>query len=148
MRKTMNAVVGTGVVTAAMLLVGSRGNTAVAQPEPPPPPAVAPSSAIQTEFRSGTVDVPETKGTEATKTVTVSFQGRNVVSAEVLLKGFDVKFVDAEHAFHEQKVRFDNLRINGESVTFDTHLLVRDNTGNMDDPYAGTVDYVVIARTR
>ncbi len=100
------------------------------------------------EFRSGTVDIDKTSGKEALVPTTISFQGRQVLSAEVVLKGFDIHYVAGEHPLNQQLIRFETVQLQGETVKFDTRAVLRDNSGKMDDPYSGRVDYVVIARVR
>ena len=146
MRK-LAAFLGTGILGTSALLISAHSR-AVAQSTPPTAIVATPVTLITSDFRSGTIDFDKTTGMVAAKTTTVSFQGRQVISAEVMLKGFDVEFVDAEHPVHREMVKFDNIQLDGENVKFDTHLLIRDNSGNIDDAYDGHVDYVVIARTR
>ena len=103
---------------------------------------------VETVFTGGGVDFEPTKGTEAVKPVQVSFPGRTVQSAEVMLKAFDVSFVDAEHPVHQTRVKLENVQISGEVVKFDARVAIRDNSGEYDDKFAGHIDYVVIARVK
>lgn len=112
------------------------------------PAVVGDARTADIEFRSGTIDIDRTVGKEAVLPTAVTFQGRQVLSAEVLLKGFDLHYVGSEHPVHQQVIRFENVQIQGETVKFDTRAVLRDHSGKLDDPYAGRVDYVVIARVR
>ena len=122
---------------------------------PAPQPAAPPmmnqpmmNQPSEIDFRSGTISIGITKGTEAVVPTSVNFANRQVLSAQVLLKGFDIEYIDADHALHREVVRFENIDAQGETVKFDTRVLLRDNSGDIDDKYAGKVDYVVIARLR
>ena len=145
MRKSAPALT-IAAVAAAGLLWASHPKAADAQTAVVPATVTVPLT--ETVFVSGGVDYDKTKGTEASKPVSVSFPGRQVQSAEVVLKGFDVQYLDAEHPVHQVKVKFDNVQSGGEAVKFDAHVLIRDNSGDIDDPYTGHVDYVVIARVK
>ena len=92
--------------------------------------------------------IEKTSRKEAVVPTSVAFQGRQVLSAEVVLKGFDLYYTGGEHPIHRQTVRFETVTIQGETVKFDTRAILRDKSGKLDDPYAGQVEYVVIARVR
>ena len=140
MRKSAPAITFAALAAAGLVWIVAPKNAGAQM-------AANPATA-DTVFVSGSVDFEKTKGTEASKPVNVSFQGRSVLSAEAVLKGYDVQYDDAEHPVHEVKVKLDNVVINGETVKFDAHALIRDNSGNIDDAYTGHVDYVVIARVK
>lgn len=146
MNKWIPAAIGLGVsglVGTAFLPSDSVAQEAVAKPA-----AVNDIRTADIEFRSGTVDIDKTSGKEAVVSTPAVFQGRQVLSAEVLLKGFDLHYVSGEHPINQQVIRFENVQIQGETVKFDTRAVLKDNSGKMDDPFAGRVDYVVIARVR
>ena len=142
MRKWIPAA-GLSAVAATGLLLVNQPRAVNAQVVAPPPAVAA-----DTVFLSGGVDVEYAKGVEAVKPVSVNFPGRQVLGAEVMLKGFDISFIDAEHPVHQQKIKLENVQVSGETVKFDTRVVIRDNSGDIDDKYAGHVDYVVIARVR
>ena len=150
MNKWIPALLGVGVagvMGTTLLPEASVAQDAVAQDATTPrAAAVVPTADV--EFRSGSIDIDRTRGKEAIVSHTVPFQGRNVLSAEVVMKGFDLHYVGGEHPIRQQAIRFDNVTIQGENVKFDTRAVLRDNSGKMDDPFAGRVDYVVIARVR
>ena len=137
-RISLSTVAATAIGSAYFAAPTHADPTAVVIAQPP----------VETDFRSGVITIDTTKGTEAVVPTSVNFEGRQVLSAQVLLKGFDVQFDDSDHALHRELVRFENIDIQGSTVKFDTRLLLRDNSGNIDDKYSGRVDYVVIARVK
>lgn len=148
MRKWMPAAGLSAVAATGLLLINSAGAQQMSPATPPPVTAPPPAAMADTTFLAGGVDVEYAKGMEAVKPVTVSFPGRQVLSAEVMLKGFDIAFVDAEHPVHQTKIKLENVQISGETVKFDARMVIRDNSGDIDDKYTGHVDYVVIARVK
>src|SRR4051812_31266419 len=94
--------------------------------------AVVQMPVTETVFLSGGVDVEYAKGHEAVKSVSVSFPAHQVTSAEVVLKGFDIAFIDAEHPVHQTKIKLENVQVSGETVKFDARMVIRDNSGDLD----------------
>jgi hypothetical protein len=77
---------------------------------------------------------------------TVSFPSQ-VRTAQIALNGFDVRYTDGDHHILRQIVDISDPRINGNAVSYDVTLLLRDSSGNIDDRYQGTVDTLIIADT-
>ncbi|MBO0358735.1 hypothetical protein J0X19_12320 [Hymenobacter sp. BT186] len=87
-----------------------------------------------------------TKGITQTEPRTVTFPS-TVRTAQIALNGFDVQYTDGDHHILRQIVDIGEPRINGNAVTYDVKLLLRDGSGNIDDRYHGTVDTLIIADT-
>ena len=92
------------------------------------------------DFRLTTVDFDPTAGQIQTESKTVGF-GRHINRATAAINGFDVRYTNGEHPTLRQivdisTVTFDN---NNQTVTVTARLLIRDNSGNIDDPFRGTV---------
>ena len=71
--------------------------------------------------------------------------GGTVRKAEVVVAQFDMFFRPGEHPIHEQAIGTRITAINGPRVDVDVSILLRDASGNIDDPYGGAVDVLVIA---
>lgn len=72
----------------------------------------------------------------------------DVKNAQVVLNGFNVKFDDSDRPFGQLMITSDNVSWSGKRVNFSTHFLLRDWSGNIDDPYSGVVDFIVIAEVQ
>jgi hypothetical protein len=71
-----------------------------------------------------------------------------ITSACIALNGFDVNFMNGDHHLLELKIDGSNaatIRNDRKTVDFSIAILLRDNSGNIDDPYQGWVDILVIA---
>ena len=75
-----------------------------------------------------------------------TFKGR-VEKAEAMLKGFNIRYTNGDHHVLEQEIDLDIVRIQGNTVEIAADFLIRDNSGNIDDPFTGWVQAVVIADT-
>ncbi|MGF1476762.1 MAG: hypothetical protein ACFB6S_14485 [Geminicoccaceae bacterium] len=69
-----------------------------------------------------------------------------VQKAEAMLKGFNIRYTNGDHHILEQEIDLDT-RIVGNTVEVSADFLLRDGSGNIDDPYTGWVQAVVIADT-
>lgn len=87
-----------------------------------------------------------TKGQIQNEPRTVTFPSA-VRTAHVALNGFDVRYTDGDHHILRQIVDISDPTVNGNAVSFNVSLLLRDSSGNIDDRYQGTVDTLVIAET-
>jgi len=87
-----------------------------------------------------------TKGQIQNEPRTVNFPSQ-VRSAQIALNGFDVRYTDGDHHILRQIVDISDPQINGSAVSYNVSLLLRDDSGNIDDRYQGTVDTLIIADT-
>ena len=98
------------------------------------------------EFRQLTIHFDPTRGRRQRESQTVTF-GAHVQKAEAMLKGFRLRFNNGDHHILEQEVDLDITRVSGNAVTVAADFLLRDGSGNIDDPFSGFVQAVVVADT-
>jgi hypothetical protein len=93
------------------------------------------------------VTFPSTTGRDQSVSKSVDFPGPGTIkSAGIALNGFDINFRNGDHNLGDFKINCtDNPSFTGLHVDFSVNLLLRDYSGNIDDPYGGTVDVLVIA---
>jgi len=94
-------------------------------------------------FKSRRIDFDATAGRTQVESITVPFTG-TVRSAEAALRGFDVTYNNGDHELLRQRIDLD-VQHNSNSVTVTASLLLRDNSGNIDDPFSGHVECLIIA---
>jgi hypothetical protein len=79
---------------------------------------------------------------------TPPFRG-NVVRAQAMLKGFDIRYTNGDHHILREEINL-NVSLDAahpNTVLVQANFLLRDDSGNLDDPFAGRVEAVVIAQT-
>jgi len=87
---------------------------------------------------------PSVTGSAQHQTNHINF-GRTVQNVAVMLTGFDIKYTNGDHHVLQESIQ---LRIggnNGGRVDVEATFLLRDGSGNIDDPYSGSIDAVVLA---
>jgi hypothetical protein len=79
---------------------------------------------------------------------TPPFRG-NVVRAQAMLKGFDIRYTNGDHHVLREEIDLDVSLdpAHPNTVLVQANFLLRDSSGNIDDPFAGRVEAVVIAQT-
>jgi len=67
--------------------------------------------------------------------------------ATVVLSGFKISFANGEHPLLAEEIRINQQKtsFSGNHVDFTVDFLLRDASGNIDDPFVGFVEVVVIA---
>jgi hypothetical protein len=97
-------------------------------------------------FRRVSLVFDSSAGSEQVETATVTFNSK-VKTAQAALRGFDVRYDHTDRELKHLKVDLDNNTpvIKGASVAVTGRLLLHDNSGNIDDPYSGRIDVLVIA---
>jgi len=96
------------------------------------------------------VPFPSTTGREQQERRSVSFS-RPVRVADIAINGWDINFRNGDH--HLLQLKIDSLIESivpagaGSTVNFRVDVLLRDSSGNIDDPYGGFVEVLVIADT-
>jgi len=71
--------------------------------------------------------------------------GRTVQNAAVMLAGFNVQYNNGDHHVLKESIQLSIGGNNGGVVDVVANFLLRDGSGNIDDPYSGSIDAVVIA---
>ena len=71
--------------------------------------------------------------------------GGIVRAVKVLLAGFEVHYGNSDHHVLKEQVQLAIVGNNGGVVTILATLLLRDDSGNIDDQYGGSIDAVIIA---
>lgn len=98
------------------------------------------------DFRQVTINFDPTRGRRQRESQTVVFNAP-VQKAEAMLKGFNLKYNNGDHHVLEEEVDLDIISISGNAVTVAADFLLRDSSGNIDDPFSGFVQAVVVADT-
>jgi hypothetical protein len=96
------------------------------------------------DFKSTKVFFDSTVGQKQTEPGHVTFT-RNVRKANAALRGFKIEYTNEDREIFRQEVDIDNIQVNNATVNFDVDLLLRDSSGNIDDPFEGVVEVLVIA---
>lgn len=102
------------------------------------------------DFKRDRVIFDETKGIEQHEIITFDFDSK-VIKAEVAINGFDIKYTNGDHHILRQKIDASIGRRRRDqtdrSVNAEVSFLLQDNSssGNIDDPFEGWVDVLVIA---
>lgn len=65
--------------------------------------------------------------------------------ANTALKGFNIFYTNGDHHVLRQEIDIDLTSISGNSVNFAVDFVLRDSSGNFDDPFGGSVEVLVIA---
>jgi hypothetical protein len=85
-----------------------------------------------------------TRGQVQTEFTSAIFNSR-VVRAEVALNGFDITFNNGDHHLLREIIDASIDSVQDRTVRVKVNYLLRDDSGNIDDPYSGRVDVLVIA---
>jgi hypothetical protein len=89
-------------------------------------------------------EFPNVTGSAQRLTNTINFGG-TVKNVAVLLQGFTVKYNNGDHHVKQESIQLSIGGNNGGVVKVVANFLLRDGSGNIDDPYSGDIDAVVIA---
>ena len=98
------------------------------------------------EFQTVRVNFPSRRDAEHSINRTTTFS-RNIRTVGAAINGFDVTFNNGDHNFLREKVDISPISVSGRTATFTVNMLLRDSSGNIDDPYSGFVDVMLIADT-
>jgi hypothetical protein len=100
------------------------------------------------DFRPVSIHFDPTSGITQIETATAVFQDRKVINAEVVLKSFDIQYNNGDHHVLRAQIVPSVARIReGNAVDVQVQFLLRDSSGNIDDPFSGTIEVLVIAVT-
>lgn len=95
------------------------------------------------DFREGWIDFGKSNGRRQRGSTTVTFQ-RPVASQQALLKGFNIRYSNGDRRVLETELDLDTTS-NGTDVTVSGDFVLRDSSGNYDDPYEGWINFIVMA---
>lgn len=92
-------------------------------------------------------DFPSVTGSVQTQNRLINFGGGGGVvrQAAVMLRGFEVHYNNGDHHVLQERIQLDLSSTAGGVVNVVASFLLRDSSGNIDDPYSGSIDAVVIA---
>jgi hypothetical protein len=97
------------------------------------------------------INFPSTTGRVQQERRSVSFS-RPIRIADIAINGWDISYRNGDHHLLQQKIDCLIESIvpsgSGSTVNFRVDLLLRDSSGNIDDPFGGYVDVLVIADTQ
>ena len=96
------------------------------------------------DFRRTRISFDPTRGREQRETGAVVFP-TDVRRAEAALNGYSISYNNGDHPILAQKIDIDVPRISGNTVFVEVNFLLRDDSGNIDDPFSGFVDVTVLA---
>ena len=101
---------------------------------------------MATDFKTHRIRFDPTSGRTQNEPGTVVFNGR-VRKAAAAIGGWAIEFTNGDHPIRKQEIniRDSEIDIRNDTVSFTVDFLLRDATGNIDDPFKGYVDVVVIA---
>ena len=95
-------------------------------------------------FRTAKVKFDRTRHRVQSEQGYVQFDG-NVVRANAAIKGFHIRYSDGDRPFFKQEIDVRGVSIKDNVVHFTVDFLIRDSSGNIDDPYEGWVNVLVVA---
>ena len=96
------------------------------------------------DFREVTIRFDPTSGRAQRESATAVF-GSRVRRASAALKGINIGYTNGDHELLRQEVDIDVTTILNNAVTVAVDFLLRDASGNIDDPYSGSVEVLVLA---
>ncbi len=95
------------------------------------------------EFREGWITFAPATGRRQRASRNVTFSG-SVSTYQVALKGYNIRYDNGDHHILELEVDLDGSR-SGNTVTVSGDFVLRDSSGNFDDPYEGWINFIVMA---
>ena len=96
------------------------------------------------DFRNLQIRFDPTSGRPQRESATAVFGGP-VRRANAALKGFNIGYTNGDHEVLRQEVDVDVTSILNNTVTVAVDFLLRDSSGDIDDPFSGSVEVLVIA---
>jgi hypothetical protein len=94
-----------------------------------------------------TITFGSASGSKQSAVQTVSFNSNVKNNAQAVLKGYNARYTNSDREVKEIEVDLDVVAVSDEDVEVRAELLLRDASGNIDDPFQGWVQGVVIADT-
>ena len=87
---------------------------------------------------------PSVTGPQQLQTRQINFGG-TVQNVAVILQGFNLQYDKGDHHILEESVEVGGFVLPNGVVEVTAFLLLRDGSGNIDDPYSANIDAVVLA---
>jgi hypothetical protein len=98
-------------------------------------------------FQTQRIDFRTVTGSENTSDrYNVTFPSR-VLNVGTAINGFNTYYTNGDHHIKSLKIDVNPPSITDRTVTVSATILLRDDSGNIDDPYDGYVDVLLIAET-
>ena len=94
-------------------------------------------------MKEGWLNFPASTGRRQRVTSSVTFDG-TINSYQVVMKGYNIRYDDSDHHILELELDLDASR-SGSTINVSGDFVLRDSSGNYDDPYEGWLNYVVLA---
>ena len=95
------------------------------------------------QFKEGWITFPPATGRRQRGSSTVTFSG-TIRAFQVVMKGYNIRYDNVDHRILELELDLDSSR-RGSTVTVNADFVLRDSSGNFDDPYEGWMNFVVMA---
>jgi len=97
------------------------------------------------QFTTASARFDETAGPQKENAI-AHFNG-TVRNAAAAINGWSIEFTNGDHPIRKQRINIvdSEIRWDGNTVTVPVSFLLRDNSGNVDDPFTGYVDVMVVA---
>ena len=89
-------------------------------------------------------DFPSVTGPQQLQSRKIDF-GRTVQNMAVILQGFDIQYNNGDHHVLQESIEVSGFVLGRSVVDVFAFILLRDGSGNIDDPYSGSIDAVVLA---
>ena len=89
-------------------------------------------------------DFPSRSGFQQQQNRSINLGGV-VRQVAVMLRSFEVHYNNGDHHVLQERMQLDIVGNNGGVVEVQATFLLRDGSGNIDDPYSGAMDAVIIA---
>jgi hypothetical protein len=95
------------------------------------------------QLKEGWINFPSAKGRRQRGSQAVTFNG-TISECQVVMKGYNIRYSKSDHHILELELDLDFTR-SGTTVTVFGDFVLRDSSGNYDDPYQGWINFVVMA---
>jgi hypothetical protein len=95
-------------------------------------------------FETVRIEFPSTRATDQSKQGIADFS-RVVNTADASLKSFHMQYTESDHNLWLAQFVVRDISKDGTKVSFWVDYLLRDSSGNIDDPYEGWADVLVTA---
>ena len=96
------------------------------------------------DFRVVNITFDPTAGRPQRESGTAVFNS-NIRRANAALKGFNITYNNGDHHLLREEIDIDITQVQNNTVEVAVDFVLRDSSGNFDDPYSGKVEVLVIA---
>jgi hypothetical protein len=95
-------------------------------------------------FQTADFVFPPLKGGEQMQQMNLNFPS-NVLNHSAAIRGYEIGYKGSDHHLLTQKIDVDTKLFGGTTVQVTVNYLLRDSSGEIDDPYEGKINVLVIA---